>query len=397
MSYHHGLTTKFVDGDPPPIQVSDFSTIGLIGTALNGDINKPILINSLSQAIKVFTNDQQLPDAADNNNTIITALEAIFMQAPANVVVIRVAAENATSEKEKIFTTIEEEMTATEVAGKKRGIELFIEAAAKLGKKPGLLIAPYYSKDKNVAEKLNVITVKLRGYAFCDAPSDDKIAVLQHFGQYVKSSSLQPVTPQSVDVGRGNIGTSAVVAGLTVAVDLNNQGVHRNASNHLLKGVKTISHSYSYDIEIPGTDVDNLNEKGIASIVYEGGFRYWGARNLGVQASNDTVDKKLFYMSWRRVVNSVNQALLDNHLWAIDQNIDKAYISSILTNLKRFLRRLEGKAIIPGSRVWVDSGDNNIENILGGKATFRMAYHPYGVAEEIIFLQQLDNKLLTTV
>jgi phage tail sheath protein FI len=87
MSEHflHGVEVIELDGGARPIQTVASAVIGLVGTAPTGPVNKPTLIlGSKSEAVKIFG------EHADGY-TIPRALNAIFDQAGAMVVVINVA------------------------------------------------------------------------------------------------------------------------------------------------------------------------------------------------------------------------------------------------------------------------------------------------------------------
>ncbi|MEM6270637.1 MAG: phage tail sheath C-terminal domain-containing protein [Bacteroidota bacterium] len=84
MSFLHGIKVLEIDQGPRPIQVVKSSVIGLIGTAPQGPVNVPTLIaGSRAQAVKIF-------GAPDGATTIPDALDAIFDQAGAAVVVLNV-------------------------------------------------------------------------------------------------------------------------------------------------------------------------------------------------------------------------------------------------------------------------------------------------------------------
>ncbi|MEO0443460.1 MAG: phage tail sheath C-terminal domain-containing protein [Pseudomonadota bacterium] len=89
MSFLHGVEVVEIDGGPRPISTVASSVIGLVGTAKKGPVNQPVLITgSRKQAIDAFG----LPDGS---STIPDALNAIFDQGGAMVVVINVQAKQS--------------------------------------------------------------------------------------------------------------------------------------------------------------------------------------------------------------------------------------------------------------------------------------------------------------
>ncbi len=91
--YLHGVEVLEIDDGSRPIKTVKSSVIGLVGTAPQGPINTPILINgSQTEAVKSFGNHV-------DGFTIPRALEQIFNQTGAMVVVINVADANNPDQK----------------------------------------------------------------------------------------------------------------------------------------------------------------------------------------------------------------------------------------------------------------------------------------------------------
>jgi phage tail sheath protein FI len=94
----HGVEVIELDGGARPIQSVASSVIGLVGTAPKGPVNTPTLIlGSRAEAVKIFGEDME-------GYTIPAALDAIFDQAGAMVVVVNVADPNNPAHKSPIIT-----------------------------------------------------------------------------------------------------------------------------------------------------------------------------------------------------------------------------------------------------------------------------------------------------
>ena len=84
MSFLHGVEVIELDGGARPIKGVSSSIIGLVGTAISGPVNQPVLIaGSRKKAVEMFG----LPDGV---STIPDALDGIFDQTGAIVVVVNV-------------------------------------------------------------------------------------------------------------------------------------------------------------------------------------------------------------------------------------------------------------------------------------------------------------------
>lgn len=97
MSFLHGIKVIEIDKGTRPIQVVKSSVIGLIGTAPQGPVNVPTLIaGSRAEAVKIF-------GAPDGETTIPDALDAIFDQTGAAVVVVNVMPQAEITDAEHTF------------------------------------------------------------------------------------------------------------------------------------------------------------------------------------------------------------------------------------------------------------------------------------------------------
>ena len=94
--YLHGVEVIEIDDGARAIKIVKSSVIGLVGTAPQGPVNTPILINgSPTEAVKYFGNHV-------DGFTIPRALDQIFDQTGAMVVVINVADKTNSEQKSDI-------------------------------------------------------------------------------------------------------------------------------------------------------------------------------------------------------------------------------------------------------------------------------------------------------
>ena len=77
----HGVEVISLDGGPRPVRTLKSNVIGLVGTAVKGPINTPTLITSRREGVLMF---------GENFGTIPDALDDIYDQAGASVVVVNV-------------------------------------------------------------------------------------------------------------------------------------------------------------------------------------------------------------------------------------------------------------------------------------------------------------------
>ncbi|MBD0392271.1 phage tail protein, partial [Wolbachia endosymbiont of Pentalonia nigronervosa] len=168
----HGVNVIEVTSGPKTIRTSKSSVIGVIGTAPDADeqkfpLNKPILIaGSLKEAAKL-----------GKKGTLPSAVNEIFSQVGATVVVIRVEESKNTDLKLKEEETLKNVIGGIdEKTGEYQGIQAFLSSESIVHVAPRILIAPYFthqlSESKNpVVAVLIGVAEKLRAIIVADGPN----------------------------------------------------------------------------------------------------------------------------------------------------------------------------------------------------------------------------------
>jgi phage tail sheath protein FI len=145
----HGVETVVVDRGPRPIQTVRSSVIGLIGTAPGA------LAASFPLDTPVLVNRRQAAAAIGATGTLPQAIDAIFDQGGALIVLVRV--EHVAAENEQMTKIIG---GVDAVTGDFTGIHVFRAAEAECGVSPMILIAPGFTHQRPVA--------RLRDHVACD-------------------------------------------------------------------------------------------------------------------------------------------------------------------------------------------------------------------------------------
>ncbi|WP_047308778.1 phage tail sheath C-terminal domain-containing protein [Rhodopseudomonas palustris] len=151
----HGVETVVVDRGPRPIQTVRSSVIGLIGTAPEANdvafpLNKPVLVNRRQAAAMI-----------GSTGTIPQAIDAIYDQGGALIVVVRVEHDDDENEQmSKIIGGVDA------VTGDFSGIHVFRAAEAECGVSPMILIAPGFTHQRPIGVSGHVVTDDGDGYTY---------------------------------------------------------------------------------------------------------------------------------------------------------------------------------------------------------------------------------------
>jgi phage tail sheath protein FI len=385
----HGVEVVQIDTGARPIRSVRSSVIGLIGTAPDADavafpLNTPVLIAGNRTEAALLGNTGTLP----------AAIDGIFDQAGAVVVVVRV--EKGADEDATIGNIIGGVDTQT---GQYQGVQAFLGAESIVHVSPRILIATGFTHqrpdgDANpvVAELLG-IAERLRAVIIADGPDTNDADAITYRGDW-GSPRVYVVDPH-VKIFNTATDTvvvepaSARVAGLIAKTD-NDLGFWWSPSNKVINGIVGTSRPIDFTLGDTNARANLLNENEVATIIRQDGYRLWGNRTT-------SDDPKWAFLSVRRTADIINDSLLRAHLWAVDRNITKTYIEDVLEGVTAYLANLKAQGAILGGRAFADPELNTPANISDGKVFFDFEFTPPYPAEHITFRSHLVNDYISEI
>jgi phage tail sheath protein FI len=383
----HGVEVIELDQGTRPIQTVKSSVIGLIGTAPGADaakfpLNTPVLVaGRRSEAAPLGT-----------IGTLPMAIDGIFDQVGAAVVVVRVeegADEGAT------LTNVVGGVNAT--SGDYEGMQAFLGAESVLGVSPRILVAPGFTHQRPgglanpVVADLIGIADRLRAVILADGPNTNDADAVAYRGDW-GSRRVYVVDPHVKVFKEGNVveePASARVAGMIAKSD-NDRGFWWSPSNTNMNGIVGTVRAVDFQLGDANARANLLNEKEVATIIRQDGFRLWGNRTT-------SSDAKWAFLSVVRTADMINDSLLRAHLWAVDRNITKTYIEDVTNSVQSYLDSLKAQGAILGGRIWADDDLNSPENIAAGKIYFNFDFTPPTPAEHIVFRSILTNNYIEEI
>ena len=398
----HGVEVIELNDGARPIKTVKSSVIGLVGTAPQGPVNTPTLIlGSRAKAAEIFGENND----TNKDYTIPKALDGIFDQAGAMVVVINVA---DPSNPAHLTTGVLDPANIIDAdvvggvdgaTGQYKGVHALLSANTELAVTPRILIAPNFTHDmpsgnaNPVVSELLGIAENLRAVIIADLPNTNDTDAIDYVGDF-GSARVFAVYPwvKVYDVATDSIKeepSSARVAGLIVKSD-NDRGFWWSPSNLVINGIVGISKPIDFVLGDVNSKANYLNENNITTIIQESGFRLWGNRSL-------SADPKWAFLQARRTADMINDSLLKAHLWAVDRNITKTYIEDVLEGVNNYLRYLKNIGAIIGGVAFADPELNTPDQIAQGKVTFEFDFTPPYPAEHIIFRSRMTDDYLSEI
>jgi uncharacterized protein len=391
----HGVEVVEIDQGPRPIRTVRSSVIGLIGTApdaLDTDfpLDTPVLIaGSRLEAAKLGA-----------TGTLPNAVDAIFDQAGAMVVIVRV--EEGVDETATMSNIIGGVDVGT---GQYQGVQAFLAAQSVVKVTPRILISPGFTHQKPedlpdnpgtylanpvIAEMLGIAD-RLRAVIIADGPNtndSDAISYREDWGSarvyvidpWCKVMRSEAIVSESM---------SARVAGMIARID-NDRGFWWSPSNNTVYGIIGTGRAVDFALGDPNARANLLNENEVATVIQEDGYRLWGNRTC-------SSDPKWAFLSVRRTADMINESLLRAHLWAVDRNITKTYVEDVTEGVNAYLRQLKAHGAILGGKCWADPDLNTPQSIQDGKIYFNFDFTPPYPAEHIVFRSHLVDDYIEEV
>lgn len=279
--------------------------------------------------------------------------------------------------------------------GNYEGVKALLGAESKLGVVPRILVAPGFTHQRDnaanaVVAELKGIAQRLRAVVIADGPNTTDEAAKTYAGDFgdARIYVVDPWVMKLDDKGKAVAApASPCVAGLLARID-NDEGFWVSPSNHEISGIVGTARPVDFTLGDSNARANLLNEKRIATIVRQDGYRLWGNRTL-------SSDPKWAFLCVRRTADMINESLLRAHLWAVDKGITKTYLEDVTEGVNAYLRNLTAKGAIIGGSCWADPELNTADQIAQGKVYFDFDFTPVYPAEHITFRSHLTNKYLT--
>ena len=195
------------------------------------------------------------------------------------------------------------------------------------------MLCPYFSSIASADNKPNAIVSnlldiadKIRAVAIIDGTNTTKSDTIA-FASNIGSSRAYIIDPAykpnfKLQEQATTTSSSPLVAGV-IAKNDNTKGFWWSPSNTEVKGVLGTSRPIDFSITDATCEANLLNEVGVSTIVFSGGvYKIWGNRS-------PSKDNKWNFLSVRRTVDAVYDAIEANMLWAMDRPFSKNLFDSI--------------------------------------------------------------------
>ena len=276
------------------------------------------------------------------------------------------------------------------------------EAETEGGSRPDVLIAPGWSDTHTktgqkvdgapVTTALAAVADRIRAIVVADGPATNRQDAID-YRDSLASRRVFVVDPKVKVLAAGGAvaeaPASGYVAGLIARID-GEEGWWVSPSNREILGILGTSRFVSFGLGDKDAEANLLNASEVATIVRAKGFRLWGNRTC-------SDDPKWAFLSVVRTNDRINEAVLESHLWAVDRNITRTYVSDVVESVGAYLRDLVAQGAILGGRCWADPDLNPDSQVANGELYLDFDFTPAYPAERITFRSRLTGDYAETI
>ena len=389
----HGVEVVEIDTGPRPIRTVRSAVIGIVGTAPDADadafpLNQPVVVaGSRLEAAKLDT-------AGNGAGTLPAALDAIFDQIGALVIVVRV------EEGVDIDATLANVIGGVDAGtGAYTGVHALAAAESIVGFQPRIVCAPNFTHVRPagaanpVVAELIGIADRLRAVVIADGPNTNDADAITYRGDW-GSPRVYIVDPwvtrfDPVAAGHVDMPASAHVAGLIAKID-NDRGFWWSPSNHVINGIVGTSRPVDFVLGDSVSRANLLNEQQVATIIRSAGFKLWGNRTT-------SSDPKWAFLNVRRTADLIEDSVMRAHMWAVDRNITKTYVEDVVEGVNAYLRFLVNLGALVGGVCYANPDLNTPDQTAQGRVYFDFDFTAPVPAERVTFRASLVNDYLEEI
>ena len=271
------------------------------------------------------------------------------------------------------------------------------EVYPRFGMTPGLLLAPGFSKDPNVAAAMQGACENINGVYSCECILDvdcgaSGAQTYDAVKQVKESKGL--TSPHAyaywpmAQVGASRLSLSAIMGALTAATDAANGDVPSlSPSNKSLPGVTGLCLEDGTEVILDQAQANVVNSAGIGTVLNLNGFKAWGNNTCAYPSTTDPKDR---WIAVRRFFTWRSNSLIQTYFERVDSPANYRMIEAIVD-----AENVNGNAYVAAGacaayQCEFRSDENPTTQILDGTIKFHLTLAPYNPAECIEFTLEFD-------
>lgn len=284
------------------------------------------------------------------------------------------------------------------VTGEEAGLEVIRQVYPKLGLVPGLILAPGWSKDPEVAAVMAVKTEGINGVFTCEAAVDMDTDEAKTYtalktakeGMAVAHAHVVLLWPR-LKIGEKAYDYSAVWAAMTAYTDAENNDVPKKSPSNELLHVGAAVLTDGTEVLLDSAQAELVNSYGIVTAIQDNGWRAWGNNTSAYPAVTAPENR---WIACRRMLSWYRNHFILTYKEKVDNPADYRLIEAVVDAENLYLNSLTQTGDIAGGSIEFNEEDNPAESILDGNIVFYTRIAFWVPAEYILNNIEFDPAIL---
>jgi phage tail sheath protein FI len=289
-----------------------------------------------------------------------------------------------------------------ETTGALEGLELINQIFPMFGLLPGMILAPGWSDNVEVAALMKAKASNINGHfkaiTVVDVPTGTvkkytDVAAWKNTNNF--TDPLEIVCWPMVKLGEKVFHLSTQVAGVMCSTDADNDDIpYTSPSNKALQANGAVL-ADGTEVLLGPDQATYLNSQGVVTALnFIGGWKVWGNRTGCYPSVTDVKDA---FIPIRRMFNWIGNTLVLTYWQKVDFPLNKRLVDTITDSANIWLNGLASRRFILGGRVEVLKAENPTTDLMDGIIRFHVYVTPPSPAREIDFILEYDPEYLSTL
>lgn len=282
--------------------------------------------------------------------------------------------------------------------GEETGLEVLRQVYPSTGYVPGIVLAPHWSKEVEVAATMAAKVKEINGIfeALCVIDIDSEIyttyteAMTAKDDMGVVSRDAVLVWPKQ-KLGSRVYDGSVIWAAVTATTDANNSDIPKKSPSNELSNMTATILEDGTEILLDNTRAAAINSKGIVTFINDNGWRVWGNNTAAYPTTTDPKDR---WISCRRMMNWYRSHFILTYKQFVDDPTSYRLTEAVVDAENVYLNSLTSGGHIAGGEVQFREEDNPITSILNGQVIFYTKIAFWTPAEHITNTIEFDPALI---
>lgn len=276
-----------------------------------------------------------------------------------------------------------------------KGLELIDKVFAKYGIITDLILCPKWSKKSTVAAVMATKCENINGIFEARAVIDLDTEQVKAYGDTVARkkkdnffSKFQILCWPMVKLGDKKFHLSTQAAGRMAKTDVDNDGCPAESPSNKLVKIDGAVLADGTELLLDLKEANYLNSQGIVTVLnFIGGYVLWGNETACYPSNTDVKD---YFISISRMFGWVGNSVILTYWSKVDKKMTPRFVQSIVDSVNIWLNGLVADGKLLGGRVEFKPEENNLVELMAGKATFHIYLTPPSPAKEIVFALEYD-------